>query len=544
MQFLDIETRRQLGFDEIWSRVTPVSSLGRAYQRQVTPFGPQEGAELQRELHRVERICDSLKKDPKMADNLIFLLGATRDIEGSLNRSMQGITLDDMEFYEVKKLLTIVGKIQAELELLNWTFCLAEPLDFCPKCREHLSLGQGGHDSFYISDAYDEELARIRQERVRLEGALASFRAEVDEKMIQTIGRILSMNGDITVSSTDGQKIARLEAMEELNKVQETAHYVTFRLVENEAMSRVRERVAQVRETEERCKQQIRMQLTAVVADHGIRLKGSLAALAFLDFLIAKAKFAVAIGAISPKLSATATIHIEEGRHLLVEEEVRRAGYGYTPLCLGISSGVTLITGPNMGGKTASLKTVGLLTAMAQFGLMVPARFMEFEPRQFIRAHLAAAEIPKGLSAFAGEIVFLRDVITSSGEAGLILVDEIAHGTNPMEGAGLAQAIIEALNQRPSMTVITTHYPSLAHVVGIRHLRVKGLDLERLERDQGDSLQQYMDYRLEVADSAGALRSDAVVVAQTLGLEDTIIARARELLTAGISAEKRDASNE
>ncbi len=544
MQFLDVETRRQLGFDEVWARITPVSSLGRAYQRKTTAFGPHEASELQQELQRLEQISKNIKDDPKIADNLVFLLGATRDIEGSLNHSMKGIILDDMEFYEVKKLLSIAEKIQAELERLHWTFCLAEPLDTCRDCQRHLSLGQGGHDSFYISDAYSDELARTRQERIRLEGTLADFRAAVDGQLIQAIGRILSMHGEITVSSKDDQKIAKLEAMAKLDKMQETPHYVTFRLHEDEAMHRVRERLTRVREAEEHCKQQIRVQLTTVVADHAPRLLRNLGQLAYLDFLLAKAKFALAIGAVKPNLSSTSTIHIEDGRHLLVEEEVVKAGYAYTPLCVEITSGVTLITGPNMGGKTASLKTVGLLTALAQYGLMVPAHFMEFEPRRFIRAHLTSAEIPKGLSAFAAEVVFLRDVIEKSGEAGLILVDEIAHGTNPMEGAGLAQAIIEALSKKASVTVITTHYPSLARVAGIYHLRVRGLDLDSLDRVPGGSLQQYMDYRLELADSIRTLKSDAVVVAQALGLEGPIISRAQELLASGTNVEKGDSFNE
>lgn len=544
MQFLDTDTRRQLGFDEVWAQVTPVSSLGRAYQRKTIAFGPQQGVELEEELQRVEGLCDSLRSDSKAADNLSFLLGASRDIETSLKRSMQGVTLDDMEFYEVKKLLAIAEKVQAELERRHWTFCLTEPLDQCPECREHLSLGQGRQDSFYIADAYDEELAQVRQERIRLEAAQAAFRSAVDEKTISTMGRFLSTAGEITVSSTDSKNIALLEAMPELVKVQETPYYVTFSLIENEEMCRLRTRLTEVREAEEECKQRVRVGLTSVVADHGSRLMANLEQLAYLDFLVAKAKYASMIGAVKPQLGDASTIRIHDGRHPLVEEEVTRAGYVYTPLSLEISSGVTLITGPNMGGKTASLRTVGLLVAMAQYGLLVPVRFMEFKPRKFIRAHLTAAEIPKGLSSFAGEVVFLRDVITCSRDDGLILVDEIAHGTNPVEGVGLARAIMENLSQKPSMTIITTHYPSLASVEGIRHLRVRGLDLERLEQAPGSSLQHFMDYRLEVAGAAGALKSDAIVVAQTLGLDATIITRARELLAAGISVEERDASNE
>ena len=156
MQFLDAETRRQLGFDEVWSRISPVSSLGRSRLRKATAFGQEQSADLVQELDRLERMCAYLKRDPKMAEELSFLLSTVRDIGGSLRRSMQGITLDDTEFYEVKKLLTIVEKIQAELEHLGWTSFLPDPVDQCVECKESLSLGQGGHDSFYIADTYDD----------------------------------------------------------------------------------------------------------------------------------------------------------------------------------------------------------------------------------------------------------------------------------------------------------------------------------------------------------------------------------------------------
>ena len=534
MQFLDAETRRQLGFDDIWSRIRPVSSLGRSWMRKATAFTQDQSDDLVQELNRLEGISVHLKRDPSMAENLSFLLSTVRDIGGSLNRSMQGITLDDMEFYEVKKLLMIVGKIQVELERLGWTTFLPAPFDRCIECKEALGVGQGGHASFYLADAYDEQLARVRKERAHLERVLAEFRASVDSEMIQAVGRILSMNGDIAVSTKDKEMISRLEAMVELEKVQETSDCVTFQLVEDERMDQVRQTLSQIREEEERIKHQVRVKLTCLMADYGPRLRGVLEQVAFFDVLLAKAKFAAEIDGVKPQLCEDSIIRINKGRHPLVEEEVTQGGHDYTPLCLEVSSGVTLITGPNMGGKTASLKTTGLLVVMAQYGLMVPASSMEFRPRQFVRAHLAAAEIPRGLSAFAGEVVFLRDVIEGSDGDGLILVDEIAHGTNPVEGAGVAQAVLEYLNYKPTITAVTTHYPSLAQLEDIAHLRVRGLDKGKLGQGQIDSLQRYMDYSLEVVGPGRPLRSDAVIVADALGLNSMIIKRAKELL------EKRD----
>ena len=532
MQFLDAEARRQLGFDQVWSRLKPVSPQGRARQHKAAAFEAKDRERLEEELDRVERICRALQTNPKVADNLLYFLTMVRDINGTLNRSMQGSTLDDMEFYEIKKLLLIAKEIQTELERLEWTSLLA-PLDLCPECREALSVGQRSKESFYIADAYDPKLAKVRRERIRLEGLLADFRGSVESKIMHAAGRTLSMDGDITVSKAEPELISRLEAIENLAPVHLSAHSVTFALVENESMHQTRQELGQSREEEEACKQEIRGRLTQTVATSAPRLLGVLEQLAYLDIVLAKGRLSAEIDGVKPRLFHNSNIRIEEGRHLLVEEEVQQRGHTYTPLNVEVSAGVTIVTGPNMGGKTASLKMIGLLTAMAQYGLLVPAAAMEFSPQNFIRAHLTAAEIPKGLSAFAGELAFLRDVIQNSQGGGLILVDEIAHGTNPPEGAAMAQAIIEELCQKISITVITTHYPSLARLGGVLHLRVRGLERDRLGQGQMAALQNHMDYRLEKASPDGPFRSNAALVAEAVGLDPRIIARAKELQEKG-----------
>lgn len=537
MQFLDAKTRRQLDFDEVWSRIRPVSSLGKARQRKASAFLPGESAALRQELDRVERLSVDLGTDPRAADDLTYLLSTVRDITGSLHRSTTGFILDDMEFYEVKKLLLTIREIQAELGRLGWTSLLPSPLDLCTECKEALSIGQGSRDSFYIADAYHEKLAHVRAERSRLESSLARFRTSVQDKIMQTADRLLSMDDEITVSTTEDEMIRQLAAITELRKVQETAEFVKFRLVEDEGVGQIRLRLVGVRDEEEECKNQIRRQLTEVVKCHAQRLLSSLEQLGFLDLLLAKARFCAEFNGTKPQLCADPIIRIKAGRHLLLEEDVKVAGHDYTPLDIQLKAGVTMITGPNMGGKTASLKTIGLLTAMAQFGLLVPAACLEFRPRRFIAAHLAAAEIP-GLSAFAGEITFLCDVIKNSSQDALILVDEIAHGTNPEEGAGIAQAIIEKLHGEPSITVMTTHYPSLARLEGIYHLRVKGLDKEKLGQMQVDDFQFCMDYGLEAANPDQPLMSDAVIVAEAMGLDRSIIGRTKELLKLNTSTKE------
>ncbi len=536
MQFLDDEARRQLGFGEIWSRISPESALGRALHRKAQPFMPAQIAELEEELARVEQVVAHSQKDPQISGSLVHLLAGVRDVEGSIRRSLQGQTLDDTELYEIKKLLYILAEVEAEVNRLGWNALLPVPLELCAGCREALSLGQGRKGSFYLADSYDEELARVRARRRKLENLLVDGRVSVEDQVKAAVGRVLSTEGEISVSTGETEKIAMLTAIEGLQKVQETEGFVRFRLVAEEERH-IQQELSLARVEEERCKERVRRGLTKVVAEHADSLLRMLELLAYLDFLLAKAKLCAAFKGTKPKLGQKRAISISQGRHLVLEEEVSGEGLSYTPLDLEFGTGVTMITGPNMGGKTAGLKTVGLLVAMAQFGLLVPAAAMEFKPRAFIAAHFSSAGNPAGLSSFAGEIAFIRDAFQAAGWDGLILIDEIAHGTNPVEGAAIAQAVVENLNEKPSITVITTHYPELASLQRIPHLRVRGLDHGKLQRALAaaaqfplDMFRRAMDYRLEPVAGQQILTSDAAVVAEALGLEQKIVRRAKELL--------------
>ncbi len=536
MQFLDAGTARHLGFEEIWSRIKPVSSLGRALHRKAQPFSPEQKKEMEAEWERLEKIAARFKEDAHIGAELDHLLAGARDVAVTIRRSLQGQILDDTEFYEIKKLLHILMEVKNEIDRLGWNSLLPVPIDVCSECRQALSVGQGSRKSFYVADGYDRELARVRAKRSALENSLLNKRTLVEDQVKAVSGRILSTEGEISVSTAEAEKIAALTAIEGLQKVQETADFVRFRLTPD-VTGQIERELSSVRQKEERCKERVRRRLTGAVAEQGASLLQMLELLAFLDFLLAKAKFCAAYGGIKPEQGEKRAIAIFQGRHLVLEEEVTGQGLSYTPLDLEFQTGVTIITGPNMGGKTAGLKTVGLLIAMAQFGLLVPAQAMKFKPRRFIAAHFSSAGNPAGLSSFAGEIAFISDALEASSSDGLILIDEIAHGTNPAEGAAIARAVLESLNERPSITVITTHYPELAALKQICHLRVRGLDHEQLKRDwaaaarlQLDVFRRAMDYRLQPADEQGTVTSDAAVVAEALGLDERIIRRAKGLL--------------
>lgn len=105
---------------------------------------PEQVQLLAEELERLERICGQLAQDPQAAQDLLSVLSSARDLSHILQKSQRGATLDDTDFYEVKKLLSIVEKVHSEMERCEWTTILPQPLDLCPALGEALSMGQGG----------------------------------------------------------------------------------------------------------------------------------------------------------------------------------------------------------------------------------------------------------------------------------------------------------------------------------------------------------------------------------------------------------------
>ncbi|ONI45427.1 mannonate oxidoreductase [Candidatus Epulonipiscioides gigas] len=195
--------------------------------------------------------------------------------------------------------------------------------------------------------------------------------------------------------------------------------------------------------------------LTELVNTKLQEIKINIEVIAEYDLIFAKGKYAIAIDAIMPKINADGYINIVKGKHPLLKGNV-------VPLDLEIGEDYSAlaITGPNAGGKTVVLKTVGLLTIMTQLGLFIPASE---------KSHIAIYEkifvdigdnqsIENSLSTFSSHIKNLASIIKQADKKSLVLLDEIGSGTDPNEGAALAIAILEELYKKQTTIIVTTHY--------------------------------------------------------------------------------------
>ncbi len=266
--------------------------------------------------------------------------------------------------------------------------------------------------------------------------------------------------------------------------------------------------------------------LTAMVEPYADELYTSLTVLGTLDVIFAKAMLAREQRAERPKLGQDGYLEIKKGRHPLLNPDT------VVPIdiWLGGAFRTLIVTGPNTGGKTVTLKTVGLFTLMAMSGLFVPAEYgTTLSVFDEVFADIGDEQsIEQSLSTFSSHMNNIVGILQHANDRSLVLLDELGAGTDPVEGAALAQAILESLYEAGARTLATTHYSEIK-AFALMH---PGMQNASMEFDV-DKLSPT--YRLFVGIPG---KSNAFEIAKRLGLSEGVVARAGEFL------EKKDVAFE
>ena len=238
-----------------------------------------------------------------------------------------------------------------------------------------------------------------------------------------------------------------------------------------------------------------------------------------LDFIDAKTNYGISKKAIIPKIINKEYLKLVEARHPLIDENV------VVPINfeLGNPESIMLITGPNTGGKTVTLKVAGLLTIMSLSGIPIPAgEKTEIGHFQNVLADIGDEQsLEQNLSSFSGHVSKIKDIMEHANSKSLVLMDELGSGTDPMEGAAFAMSIIDYLNKKHVTSIITTHYSEVkAHAfnsTGIKSASME-FDVETLSPT----------YRL-LEGIPG--ESNALIIARKYGISDEIIENAKTYIS-------------
>jgi len=509
---MDDRTLRLLEFPKIRDRL-----IGQT----VTAAGGDRAAAL-RPFADPEEVRGALEETAEaralMEDGEVPLRGTT-DIREAVRRAAIGATLEARELLGLRETLRTIRQSKGYLTARRDRAPLLADLAGTMATFEALeeAVGRTVAEDGSIPDGASADLARIRREQRTTQ---ARLRETLDEVLRGPYARMLQ---DTLVTLRGERYVVPVRAefkgmFPGILHDQSSSGATVFMepLVAVPLGNRLRELEIQEREEIAR----LLRELSAQVGRTSAEIRRSYEVLGQIDFAMAKARLADTMQAGRPVVRDDGALRFVAARHPLLTGTVVpidvRLGEEFTTL---------VITGPNTGGKTVTLRTIGLLTLMAQSGLFVPAaEGSEVAVFPQVFADIGDEQsIEQSLSTFSSHMGAIATILQRIRGRALVLLDEIGAGTDPTEGVALARALIEHLHARGCRTVVTTHYnelKSLAYVLpGVQNASVE-FDPETLAPT----------YRLLIGLPG---RSNALIIATRLGVDPSVVERSRALLGAG-----------
>jgi DNA mismatch repair ATPase MutS len=528
---LDDLARETLDISYVYSKIRVYSPFGKKLKEGLKTYNTQNIEGLSLAYDRLEKLIMAIEKKGHVFSELREKFKQVMTLDQSFSRIEKDQVLTVTELFEIKTFLFLLIEMEVLINKANVDLPKRYQVHRIEVIEKLLDPNDYQVKSFYIYDNYSKKLSNIRkalkEETVKKDKAYKKIIEDLQKDYALKIKR----SGEIVVDKNNKKLIEKFEKDQRVYYQNENIMSVIFSIKSSELLEEHIEKIDHLKVLEEKEVDKIRKDLTVRIKSELALLKDNYESIGYLDLLMGKAYFSLAFNGVKPRIEEKPRLKIEAGRHIIVEENLRKKEKEYIPISIETNAGVTLITGANMGGKTVSLKMIGLLLYIAQLGLFVPAKTFSFHPIDFIRTSIGdAQDIHKGLSSFGAEIEVIKGATLTNG-FGLLLVDELARGTNPIEGYALSKGIIDFFKNKEMMTIISTHFDGLADD-DLKHYQVKGLK-EINESIDVETIDEHMDYRLIPVQSDKSVPKDALNIAKLLGLTDEILRSAEKYLLKG-----------
>ncbi|MBM7701270.1 endonuclease MutS2 [Metabacillus iocasae] len=487
------------------------SSLGREKVSNLTPSSNYE------EVVNWQEMTDEATTILRLRGNVP--LGGIFDVRPNVKRAQIGGVLSANE------LLDIASTIYASRQLKNFEEDLASdegivvplfqelvsritPLPHLEQTIKH-SIDENGT----VLDGASDKLRTIRQ---KLRSTESRIREKLENMIRSSSAQKMLSDAIVTIRNERFVIPVKQEYRSAYGGIvhdQSSSGATLF--IEPQAIVTLNNELQEAKVKEKQEVERILIELTKEVAEVGSELYQNVNQLAELDFMFTKGKYSHALKASKPKMNNQGYVRLFKAKHPLISQEEVVAN----DIELGTDFTSIVITGPNTGGKTVTLKTLGLFTLMAQAGLQVPALDgSEMAVFSKVFADIGDEQsIEQSLSTFSSHMVNIVEILRDVDEDSLVLFDELGAGTDPQEGAALAISILDEVYQRGARVIATTHYPELKaygyNRKGVVNASVE-FDIETLSPT----------YKLLIGVPG---RSNAFEISKRLGLEFSVIERAR-----------------
>ncbi|MDR7420407.1 MAG: endonuclease MutS2 [Armatimonadota bacterium] len=511
----DERTLRVLDFPQI---------LGALAEGAVTPMGRALALALRpsADVEEVRRALDETAEAAALAADAGIPVRGARDVEPLVTRAASGGGLEPVELLDVAQTLEVARHTAGHLRMRrDRAPLLAERAGLLAVLPDlEAEIGRAIDERAQIKDTASPELRRIRDE-IR----------DVERRLRESLDRVLrdavlSRYLQESLYTTRGDRFVVPVKAEHRGQFPGIVHDASASgqtlFMEPLALVPLGNRRRELEAAEREEVARVIRRLSGLVGEAAVAIRRNGEILAELDLAAAKAALAARLRCVAPELRTDGVLRLIGARHPVLV--LLRGHEAVVPIDVTLGDGFTtlVVTGPNTGGKTVALKTIGVLTLMVQAGLQIPAldgsAVMVFEQ---VHADIGDEQsVAQNLSTFSSHMRAIISVLRRAEPPALVLLDEIGAGTDPTEGTALARAVIEALHRRGIHTVVTTHYNELKMLAssepGIENASVE-FDVETLQPT----------FRLRVGLPG---RSNALVIAERLGLDPAVVEAARASL--------------
>ncbi|MBN8620250.1 MAG: endonuclease MutS2 [Anaerolineae bacterium] len=493
------------------------------------------GADLARGLHPSAQLDEARTWQSETAEARLvlenkvnFSLGGARDVREAAQQAIRGVLLEAQTLLDIRYTLRRGTTVKRTIGRMKGTYPLlsdiANQVEECNELQE--AIARILNDKGEVLDTASPQLAVVRRD---LKLAYDKLQTRLMRLISSTTnGQFLQ---ESIITTRNGRYVIPIKA-EFKGRIPGIVHDSSSSgatlFIEPLATVELNNSYRELQLAEEKEIRRILQQLTDQVGEEAERIVHTVNVLAYMDLVFAKALYAEELRAVEPDLMPFrqrssnpqhpgSTIYFKGARHPLLTGSVMPIDVE-----LDESTWVLVVTGPNTGGKTVSLKTIGLLTLMAQCGLHLPAEEAKLCVFEGVYADIGDEQsIEQSLSTFSSHMTNTISILRECDNRSLVLLDELGAGTDPAEGSALARAILTHLVERQVTTVVTTHHPELkvygVETPGVRNASVE-FDLQTLRPT----------YRLIIGLPG---RSNALAIATRLGLDEAIIERARTMVT-------------